>query len=66
MSDDVRPWDIINPNKPKVSEDIAEQRLKVCYSCAAFRPLTQRCSKCGCFMKLKTQLEKAYCPLGKW
>jgi hypothetical protein len=64
--EDVKPWDLLNPNKERSSEELAEKRLNICYSCAAFKPLTQRCSKCGCFMKLKTQLEKAYCPLGKW
>jgi hypothetical protein len=65
VSDNVKPWDMIN-GSPKVSEEVVNQRLAICHACPAFRPLTQTCKKCGCFMKMKTQLEKAYCPLDKW
>jgi hypothetical protein len=65
MSDKVYPWDMIN-GSPRVSAELVEERLSICSTCPAFRPLTQTCKKCGCFMKMKTQLEKAYCPLGKW
>jgi len=65
MSKDAKPWDMIN-GSPRVSADIVKQRLDICATCPAFKPLTQRCKKCGCFMTMKTQLEKAYCPLGKW
>jgi hypothetical protein len=51
---------------PRVPEEIIKERLSICHTCPAFKPLTQTCKKCGCFMKMKTQLEKAYCPLGKW
>ena len=63
---DVKPWDMLNPNEPRSSEELAEYRLKICQTCEFFKPLSQRCSKCGCFMKLKTQLSNAYCPMGKW
>lgn len=60
-----KPWDMIN-GSPRVSAELVKERLDICHTCPAFRPLTQTCKKCGCFMKMKTQLEKAYCPLGKW
>jgi len=60
-----KPWDMIN-GSPRVSAELVKKRLDICHTCPAFRPLTQTCKKCGCFMKMKTQLEKAYCPLGKW
>lgn len=65
VSKNAKPWDMIN-GSPKVSAEIVKQRLDICHECPAFKPLTQRCKKCGCFMNMKTQLEKAYCPLGKW
>jgi hypothetical protein len=65
VSDKAKPWDMIN-GSPRVPEEVIKQRLDICHACPAFRPLTQKCKKCGCFMKMKTQLEKAYCPLGKW
>lgn len=61
----VKPWNMID-GSPRTPEELAESRLKICQSCKAFRPLTQTCKKCGCFMKMKVQLEKAYCPLDKW
>lgn len=61
---DVRPWDLINGEKSP--EDLAEYRLNVCTACEWFRKNTQTCKKCGCFMKLKTTLSKAKCPIGKW
>lgn len=66
MSDDVKPWDLFNPNKPRSSEELAEYRLKICKECPAYRPASNTCRKCGCFMKLKTTLEHAKCPIGRW
>lgn len=63
---DVKPWDLINPNKARSSEELAEYRLEICKTCPAYRPKTNTCKKCGCFMKLKTTLENAKCPIGKW
>jgi hypothetical protein len=48
----------------KVSPEIQRQRLQACMSCAFFRD--NRCTKCGCFMKLKTHLASAECPEHKW
>jgi hypothetical protein len=64
-SDDVRPWDLIN-GSPKSPEEVSLSRLEICNSCEFFRKRTNQCKKCGCFMKLKTTLEKAKCPIGKW
>lgn len=64
--DEVKPWDLLNPNKPRSSEELAEYRLEICNSCEFFRPRPQTCRKCGCFMKLKSALEQAKCPIGKW
>ena len=63
--DEVRPWDLIN-GSPRSQEELAAYRLEICRGCEHFSKLSLRCKKCGCFMKLKTQLEKAYCPIGKW
>lgn len=63
---DVRPWDLLNPNSPRSPEELAVYRLEICKACPAYRPKTQTCRKCGCFMKLKTTLEHAKCPIGKW
>jgi hypothetical protein len=65
MSDDVKPWDLIN-GSPRSPQEIAEYRLSICSKCEFFRKRTQTCRKCGCFMKLKTTLEHATCPIQKW
>lgn len=41
-------------------------RLQTCEECPRlFRP-TSQCKECGCFVKAKTSLKNAQCPLGKW
>lgn len=63
---DVRPWDIINPTVKKTNEELAVERLEICKACPELIQLTTQCKKCGCFMNLKTKIEAATCPLGKW
>lgn len=66
MSNDVKPWDLLNPNQPRSGEELAQYRLSICQTCEFFKKSGNRCKKCGCFMKLKTHLENAKCPIGKW
>jgi len=61
-----RPWDVFDPNTPKATEEEAKRRFLICEECPELIRLTQQCKKCGCFMKLKTKLEAAKCPLDKW
>ena len=63
---DVKPWDLLNPNKERSPEELAEYRFEICKTCEWFRPKTETCKKCGCFMKLKTKLKDANCPMKKW
>jgi hypothetical protein len=62
----VRPWDLFNKNKERVSQEIKDARMAACESCPFLIKATKQCVKCGCFMHLKTQLADAYCPVGKW
>lgn len=66
MSDEVKPWDLLNPNKPRSAPEVADERFEICKTCEWFRQSSQTCRKCGCFMKLKTLLDNASCPIGKW
>lgn len=66
MSEEVKPWDILNPKQPKSPAEIVAERFEICKSCEWFRQSSQTCRKCGCFMKVKTRLENAFCPVGKW
>jgi len=60
-----KPWDVIN-NKNKISDQEAELRFSICEECESLIKITNQCKECGCFMKLKTKLQNAVCPLGKW
>ena len=61
-----RPWDIINPNAEKVSDEIESTRFSICSDCPELVKLTSQCKQCGCFMKMKVKLKQATCPIGKW
>jgi hypothetical protein len=61
-----RPWHLLNPNQYSEEEGLARKRLLICQGCPQFINLTTQCKKCGCIMSLKTKLEAATCPLGKW
>lgn len=62
----VKPWDLLNPNKPRSNDEIAKERYDICNWCPEFISLTKQCAKCGCLMHLKVKLEEATCPLRKW
>jgi hypothetical protein len=63
---EVKPWDLLNPNVPRASEDLANFRYDICKSCPELFSLTKQCRRCGCFMAAKTKLLDATCPIGKW
>jgi hypothetical protein len=63
---DTRPWDMWDPSVERATEEVASERFSICRSCPDLIKLTSQCKKCGCFMNLKTKLEKAQCPIGKW
>lgn len=66
MSEDVSFTDWLKPSTPRASDEVIESRLNLCQACEHFKQNGSRCKLCGCFMKLKTELEKAKCPIGKW
>jgi hypothetical protein len=49
-----------------VPTEVGFQRLLTCEGCDRFDKDTSRCAECGCFMKTKSQLASASCPLNKW
>ena len=61
----VTPFDLLNKNNyiDKVESD---KRMDICLGCPELIKLTQTCKECGCFMKAKTRLAEASCPIGKW
>jgi hypothetical protein len=49
-----------------VPEQVGKERLSLCDSCEFLNHEKYRCTKCGCFMKTKTQFAGAKCPVDKW
>jgi hypothetical protein len=62
----VKPWDMLNPNQPRSTKQLVEERLSICRDCEFFNSLTVGCNKCGCFLRMKTKLHNATCPIGRW
>lgn len=58
--------DLLNPKKYLKNKDQVDERISICEKCEFFIKITKQCSKCGCFMNLKTRLTDASCPEGKW
>jgi len=63
---ETRPWDIINPNIEKTTEEVASARWAICEACPRLLKATSQCMECGCFMKIKVKLAAAVCPIKKW
>ena len=42
------------------------RRLAICEGCEFFHSPSQRCKKCGCYLKWKTAWRSQKCPVGKW
>ena len=63
---DVEFSDLFDPKQPRSDKELIESRLAICNTCPAFSKTLQKCRKCGCFMKLKSTLRQASCPIGKW
>jgi hypothetical protein len=49
-----------------ITEDseAAKARLAICEQCEFY--VNSRCTKCGCYMAVKTHVKAANCPVGKW
>jgi hypothetical protein len=66
MSDEARPWDILNNEIPRVSLEEYRRRISTCLECDKYIKYLHVCSECGCMMKIKARLGNASCPLEKW
>lgn len=66
MPDDVKFSDLFDPSMPRSDRELIESRLQMCNTCPWFNKRLAKCKKCGCFMRLKTTLQNAKCPIGKW
>ena len=53
-------------SEPPVPPEVAQRRYAICEQCDCFNVVDARCSKCGCYMRVKTAFRSATCPDGKW
>lgn len=49
---------------PNLTRESREKRLATCENCGLL--VDSRCSKCGCFVKIKSWMQTENCPEGKW
>lgn len=61
----VSPIDVLNPETVWADSEVAAERLATCEQCDDLT-IAKTCRICSCFMPLKTRLENATCPAGKW
>lgn len=47
-------------------KNTAAERMQICMDCEHLFKKTRQCKQCGCFMKIKTRMKNASCPIGKW
>lgn len=57
---------VASGNELRLEQKDADARLNICKGCEFFDSLSQRCSKCGCFLAVKTYLKAEHCPVNKW
>ena len=49
-----------------VSDEVKEERLKICRTCEYYDPDQVRCKHCGCFLEHKAGYALDSCPISKW
>lgn len=65
-------WDLIRyamQNEDKilfVTNDVYEERIKICQGCPRFHTAQERCLECGCHIPTKARIVLDGCPLDKW
>ena len=63
---DVEFTDLFDPKQERSEKELIDYRLSICNTCPFFDKRFLKCKQCGCFMKLKTTLREAKCPIGNW
>lgn len=66
--------DFIRDGGKLVDENEQKRRLEICTgnqekgipTCENYDSSQNRCTKCGCFLALKTNISSGGCPIGKW
>lgn len=56
----------IATGNPPIDAETSKKRMEICNNCEFINKKSQRCNKCGCFLKWKTAWRSQKCPIGKW
>lgn len=56
--------DIAKSKTKFCSSEEHDERYFICTNCEFLK--NGRCTRCGCFMKIKTKFAAMKCPIGKW
>lgn len=51
---------------PKVNQQEADRRLRLCTNCPSCVKDNKTCSVCGCYVLSKIHFRTQHCPSGKW
>jgi len=49
-----------------VPDDVKQIRMEICRECPSWDERFNRCTECGCQMRVKASLTSSECPLKKW
>ena len=49
-----------------VPNDVKQIRMDICMVCPSWEHTSNRCTECGCQMRVKASLRSSECPLKKW
>tara|TARA_R110000744_G_scaffold105850_2_gene202017 strand:- start:818 stop:1144 length:327 start_codon:yes stop_codon:yes gene_type:complete len=49
-----------------VPDEVKKARMETCRACPSWSKQGNKCTECGCQMKVKTTLTSSECPLHKW
>lgn len=49
-----------------VPDEVEKARMETCRACPSWSKQSNKCTECGCQMKVKAKLTSSECPLKKW
>lgn len=58
-------WNTANPYPTESTTTDRAKRIKICNGCEFLNSM-KFCTKCNCFMPIKTYLKSKKCPAGYW
>ena len=56
----------MNGEKMFATNEIQQERYKICQGCEKYDLMQDRCRECGCFVRQKIAFGHEICPINKW